>query len=248
MGGWGFLMATLLLGFGCAGLLPAQSTPASVSALGNTPRERAQAAYLSAQTLYLRAPAETTNLVTFIRETFNRAEFSTNDTERAALAKQGIEAARVLVAREPQSVAGHYFLGMNLGQLARTKSLGALRIVDEMEREFKAAASGDEKFAHAGPVRNLALLYHEAPAFGSIGSRTKARKFFERAVALVPDYPENRLNLAEAYLKWREKALFAQELAALEALWPAAKTNFSGPDWEAAWVDWDARLQKLRGH
>ena len=192
---------------------------------------------------------EPTNAVAaweFGRAAFDRAEFSTNDAERAAIAVQGIDAGRKLIARVPDSGPGHYYLGMNLGQLARTKLLGALKIVDEMEREFKAAAALDERFDHAGPQRNLGLLYYEAPVFGSIGSRTKARRHLERAAELAPDFPENRLNLAAAFLKWGEKSPLKRELDALTKLWPAAKTNFAGAQWAMTWQDWSRRERQLR--
>lgn len=207
-----------------------------------TPLDRAQATFLAAQKQYETNRAD--NLITgeFARAAFERAEFSTNDTERAALAVQGIAASRNLIARDAKSAPGHYYLGLNLGQMARTKLLGALRIVDEMEREFKAARALDEQLDHAGPDRCLGLLYFEAPAFGSVGSRSKARKHLERAAELAPDFPPNRLNLAEAYLKWREKNLLKSELAALEKLWPAAKASFPDADWPA----WSRRWQKLK--
>ena len=65
---------------------------------------------------------------------------------------------------------------MNLGQLARTELLGALKLVKEMEREFKTAADLDKQFDYAGPERCLGLLYRDAPGWpASIGSRRKAR-------------------------------------------------------------------------
>ena len=178
----------------------------------------------------------------FARAAFERAEFSTNDTERAALAVQGIAASRRLVASDPKSASGHYYLGLNLGQMARTKLLGALRIVDEMEREFKLARTLSERLDHAGPDRCLGLLYFEAPVIGSVGSRTKARKHLERAIELAPEFPPNRMNLAEAYLKWREKNLLKRELEALEKLWPRAKLNLPDADWPA----WSRRWLQLK--
>src|SRR5205814_413219 len=68
----------------------------------------------------------------FGRACFDRAEFARNDEQREEIAKQGIAACRSLVGRDPKSAPGHYYLAMNLGQLARTKTLGALRIVEEM--------------------------------------------------------------------------------------------------------------------
>lgn len=239
------LVLTLGLAVGCGGLT-SQSCASDAPPNHARGLARAQARFVSARHRLENEPTNNAAIWEFARAAFDRAEFSTNDTERAALAVPGIDACRKLIARDPKSAAGHYYLGMNLGQLARTKLLGALKIVDEMEREFKSAASLDERFDHAGPQRNLGLLYYEAPVLGSIGSRTKARKHLERAAELAPDFPENRLNLAEAYLKWRDKGLLKKELEALQKAWPAAKTNFAGADWEAAWLDWTRREKQLR--
>jgi hypothetical protein len=90
---------------------------------------------------------------------------------------------------------------MNLGQLARTKGLSALKLVDQMEGEFTRARDLDEHLDYAGPDRSLGLLYRDAPVIGSVGSRTRAREHLRRAVEVAPQYPENRLSLIEAYLK-----------------------------------------------
>ena len=97
------------------------------------------------------------------------------DSERADIAQQGIAAAWQALARESNSAPAHYYLGMNLAQLAQTKMLGALKIVDRMEREFTTTRELDEHFDYAGADRNLGLLYRDAPSIGSIGNRSKAR-------------------------------------------------------------------------
>jgi hypothetical protein len=178
----------------------------------------------------------------FGRACYDFADFATNDTERASIAVQGIAASRQLLARQPKSAPGHYYLGMNLGQLARTEILGALKIVREMEREFKTADDLDEQFDYAGPARCLGLLYRDAPDWpASIGSRHKAREWLERAAKLAPDYPENHLNLIESRLKWNDRTGTENELKTLDALWPKAQTNFVGEAWAPAWADWTAR-------
>ncbi len=210
---------------------------------------RSQDKFLAAQKLHAAQPTNTIAGWQLARATFDRAEYATNSTERAALAVQGIAACRSILARTANNAPAHYYLALNLGQLARTRLLGALPLVSEMEEEFKSARALDEQFDYAGPDRFLGQLYYQAPGWpASIGSQRKARKHMERAVELAPDYPENRLNLAEAYLKWREKKLAARELAALDTLWPAAHTNFTGADWVAAWNDWQPRYDKLRAH
>ena len=207
---------------------------------------RAGEMFSAAQRVYHAHPAGAEAGWHFARACFDWAEFATNDNQRAHIARLGIEAGRTLLVHDSNSVPGHYYLGMNLGQLARTKSLGALPIVDEMEVEFKAARGLDETFDFAGPDRNLGLLYLEAPSIGSIGSRSKARLHLKRAVELAPEYPENRLNLIEASLRYRDTEIARREFAALETELPQARTRFSGILWESAWADWERRLKNAR--
>ena len=180
----------------------------------------------------------------FARACFDFADFATNDTQRADVARQGIGACRELLARDTNCAPGHYYLAMNFGQLARAEapSLAAYKLVREMEREFKTAAGLDGNFDYAGPARSLGLLYRDAPKWPfSIGSRRKAREWLEQAAKLAPDYPDNRLNLFESHLQWREHAEAKHDLQILEALWPKAQTNFTGEAWERSWADWTAR-------
>jgi tetratricopeptide (TPR) repeat protein len=204
---------------------------------------RAQRIFLEARAQHEAKPLDVGLAWQFGKACFDRAEFATNDDERASLAVQGVAVCRQALERASNSAPTHYYLGMNLGQLARTKSLGALKIVGEMEREFEAARRLDEHFDYSGPDRNLGLLYHEAPGWpASIGSHSKARLHLRRAVELAPDYPENRLNLLEADLQWSDRADARQQLKALEELLPKARTELSGDAWAPSWSDWDARL------
>lgn len=160
---------------------------------------------------------------------------------------EGVAACRRSLSLDPKSAPANYYLGMNIGRVADLKrNLAAFGMVKEVERVFKQAAKLDEKFAHGGPDRNLGLLYQHAPGWPiSLGNEKLARKHLERAVKLAPDYPDNRLNLAEAYLEWKEKKLFQQELAATQQIWSGAKTNLTGVEWESDWVDWESRRTKL---
>jgi tetratricopeptide (TPR) repeat protein len=208
----------------------------------------AEKAYLAAGKRFQADPTNSTVAWMFGRACFNRADFATNDTQRATLAVEGINTMRMLVAREPDLAAAHYYLGMNLGQLARTKTLGALKLVGEMEEEFKTARKLNENFSHAGPDRNLGLLYLKAPGWpASIGNRSKARRHLERAVQLAPEYPENRLNLVEAFIKWGNRKGAQRELESVQALLPAARTNFAGEAWLSSWSEWEDRMRWAQG-
>ncbi|MEO6034127.1 MAG: hypothetical protein ABIQ35_02615 [Verrucomicrobiota bacterium] len=208
---------------------------------------RARQRFFEAQT-ELRAHPEIDEVaIKFARNAFDWADFSSDNHSREEIALQGIEACRALIERRPKSAAGHYYLALNLGQLAQTKSLGALKLVSEMEKEFQIARGLDEDLDFAGPDRGLGLLYSEAPGWPtSIGSRSKARNHLQRAVLLKPNYPENRLTLLEAYLKWSDQTGSSHEFQALKELWPDAKKEFSGEQWESSWVDWNKRWGKIQ--
>jgi hypothetical protein len=232
---YGKFAATILFFFTCTGLAWADYTTNAVFAA------RAELAYRHAQIQLQTHPDNSSNAWIFARTTYDFADFAKTDSARAEIANQGIAAARGLILREPNNAAAHYYLAMNLGQLARTELLGALGLVKEMEREFKLVISLDENLDFAGPVRNLGLLYLQAPSIGSIGSERKARTFLERAAKLAPQFPENPMNLIEAHLQWREPAAARTELGVLDAMWPQAQKDFTGPAWDVDWDDWFTR-------
>jgi tetratricopeptide (TPR) repeat protein len=202
--------------------------------------------FQEAQARYQTAPAQTNVAWQFARACFDLADLATNATERASLAEQGIAACQQALARESNSAPVHYYLGMNLGQLAQTRGLSALKLVNQMEHAFSRAHDLDERIDWAGPDRNLGLLYRDAPAIVSVGSRSNARKHLERAVKLTPQYPGNRLNLIDAYLKWGELQSARRELKATEAIWPSAQTNLTGVEWIGSWAAWEPRLSQLK--
>jgi hypothetical protein len=182
----------------------------------------------------------------FGRACFDLADLATNSAQRSEIADQGIAACKQLIARDPNSGPGHYYFGMNLAQVARTRGIGALKIVKEMEREFSLASQLDASFDFGGPDRNLGLLYRDAPAIISVGSRTRAKKHLERAVEIAPDYPENRLNLIESFLQWSDRNGVKRETKALDEAWPRARKVLTGEAWESSWLEWEVRRQKIR--
>lgn len=183
----------------------------------------------------------------FAKACFDWAEFATNNAVRAGLAEEGISASRHLLTNDKDSVPGHYYLGMNLGQLARTKSIGALKIVTQMEVEFDKVLDVDATFDYAGADRNLGLLYLFAPGWPlSVGNKSKARLHLQKAVQRTPDFPGNRLNLIEAEISWGDKKEAGAGLEALDQLWPEAKKRYAGELWTADWVDWEKHRDALR--
>jgi tetratricopeptide (TPR) repeat protein len=175
------------------------------------------------------------------------AELARDDAHREDLAQQGIVACRRAIRLDSNSAPAHFYLAVNLGQLARTKLLGALKLVDEMEVEFLAAIALDPRFDYASGHRSLGLLYLEAPGWPtSIGNKVKARQHLERAVDLVPDFPENRLVLLEALLKWGERQKVREQIPDIERLLETARRQLTGEEWEWWWTDWQQRWKKIK--
>jgi hypothetical protein len=208
--------------------------------------ERAAAAYHAAQNQYLAHSNNPVLAWQFARTCFDWADWSTNKSTRAAIAQEGIAACHQSL-QFSNSAAAHYYLGLNMGQLAQAETFSALKLVREMSREFTTANDLDPHLDYAGPNRSLGLLYRDAPGWPvSLGNRRKAEDYLQTAATLAPNYPENILNLAESYSTWGDIVNTRKELARLNALWPKAQTNFTGQAWEQSWDDWFKRRAALR--
>jgi hypothetical protein len=213
----------------------------------STPASRAEDSY---RELRARCESQPTNLVAawqFASACFDQCEFSHTDADRARFANEGIGACRRALSLDPNLAAAHYYLGMDLAQLARTKMIGALGLLGDVEKEWTTALKLDENFDYAGPDRNLGLLYRDSPGWPlSLGSRDKARQHLLRAVSLHPEYPENHINLIESYLQWNNRSDSLPAAKALAAILPEAKKKFTGPAWESSWNDWDPRWKAIQ--
>jgi tetratricopeptide (TPR) repeat protein len=209
--------------------------------------KRFENAFLAAKTRLEGDPSNSAALWQLARAAFDWADVQTASAKRAEIANQGITAARRLLAQDPKSMEGHYYLGMDLGELAETETLGALKLVHEMESEFTIALKANASFDHAGPDRNLGLLYRDAPGWPtSIGSHAKARQHLQQAVIVAPDYPDNILNLIESEIKWGDLAAAKRDLKSLDEVWPKAQKHYAGEEWEPDWADWTKRRDDTR--
>jgi hypothetical protein len=95
-----------------------------------------------------------------------------------------------------------------------------LQLLSDILQTLNSAEAADPNYDHAGPARVQALVYLRAPGWPlGPGDAETGLEAARRAVSLQPDYPPNRLALAEAQLKTgdtkgaRENYLRARELA-----------------------------------
>jgi tetratricopeptide (TPR) repeat protein len=213
----------------------------------NTPQGYLEAEFQQSQKAFQAKTNSAEAAWKFGRACFDMSTLQKDQSIQAKYAQEGIDACRAALALDPASAPAYYYLGMDMGQLADTKrNLSALKMVKDMERYFLAARKLDEHFDYAGPSRNLGLLYRDAPAIVSIGSRARARQYLEEAVELAPEFPENQLNLIESYFKWDYEKEAQRQFGDLEKTWAAAKQKLTGAPWQMSWTDWNKRLEALQ--
>jgi tetratricopeptide (TPR) repeat protein len=148
------------------------------------------------------AAAVTNDFDAEIRAAQAAAVIAENDSQpdkRREAAKRGIIAARHARELKPDRVEGHYWYAVNIGFLADVDRSYGLDAVAEMEPSLKRAGEIDERYDSAGPLRVLGVLLLRTPGPPvSIGSPRKGLRLLQRAVELLPEYPENYLYLGEA--------------------------------------------------
>lgn len=214
-------------------------TISNVSAIA--PLQRACAV---AREVWQKTPADRDAAWQFARACFDLAEI--DDTNRATIASEGIEACRKALQRHTNA-GNYYYLALNFGQLASTKKLGALKLVGEMEAALKKAIELDPKFDFAGPHRTLGMLYRDAPGWpASIGSRAKAKQHLLKAIELAPDYPDNHISLIEFHVEWGELKSARAAISRAESPLRQARLKFMGQRWRNSWRDWDHRWERIR--
>ena len=240
---WLIFLSTMGVAIGCALMFSAMHASGAETNFAT----RAERAFDESRKLTRLEPTNVTALLQLARASFDWAEFAVTDEQREPIAVAGIDATRKVIVQSSTNAAAHYWLGMNLGQLARTKLLGALKIVREMEAEFLRARTIDQHVDYAGPDRSLGYLYRDAPGWPtSIGDKKLAREHFERAIKLHPEFPDNQLALLESFEEWADKRNFAQQLPITEKVITDARKKFTGEAWEVSWADWNKRLAGLK--
>jgi hypothetical protein len=157
---------------------------------------------------------------------------ATNGNERRRQFADGIAAARALLAVQPDDSEGLLWLAANLGADALERGvLTALKVLPEMERLLLRLEARDPMYDHAAAARTLGVLYFKAPALISIGSKSRARDFLERALLRAGDHPANQILAAEFFADVGEEAR-ARSLAESYLRAPASETeNPDAADW-----------------
>lgn len=159
------------------------------------------------------------------RAHFFLGQESRNPDEARAHYAIGINSSRRAVKLRPDSVEGHFWLGVNLALMAHSKfKVPATFVVLRAKRSLRLAASIDPGYHAAGPLRVLARVQHKLPRILG-GGNERARTNFERALQLAPNNTVTRIYFAEMLLEIGESAQAREQLDAIANVEP-------DPAWE----------------
>jgi hypothetical protein len=142
-----------------------------------------------------------------------------------------IEYARAATEMDRARVEGMYYLGITVGQHA--DMYHSAKQVPEVVASAKLAATSDEKFDHAGPLRLLGYTYARAPAPPtSVGDIDEGLKSLKRACELAPRYPLNHLFYGHALFIDNDLDQSERELRLVVDAAPTVETAHWLPQWQ----------------
>jgi len=128
----------------------------------------------------------------------------------------GKTAAAQALAIDPQSGAGHYWLGLLL--LYSSDGEQSYSVLKQALKELEIADKHSPGIDDAGPARNLGRIYQQTPGSPFLGSISKSIEYLERACKEAPDNPRNSLWLGLSYESAGKAQLARERLAKVIAL------------------------------
>jgi tetratricopeptide (TPR) repeat protein len=126
--------------------------------------------------------------------------------EKIQYAKAAISHADQAVSIKNMDVAGYYYRAIATGLYAQQSPLSVPSAMHKIRYDATKAIELDRIYDDGGPCRVLGGLYLRAPgAPVGLGSIRKALKYLKQAQDIAPENLENKLLLAEGYLKINKK-------------------------------------------
>jgi tetratricopeptide (TPR) repeat protein len=212
-----------------------------------TEREFFQERYNRTLTAYHKEKENPELAICYVLAAFEWAELALNSSERESTATSAIDVCRRFLSSSSHQAQANYYLALNLGQLAKTKWLGALRLVTEMEKRLHTARSLDHSLDNGGPDRALSRLYFQAPGWPtSVGNKDKAIRHAKNAIAAAPNYPGNRLSYLEILLDHNSYKEAKRQGGITSEVLKNARSELDSTYWSHSWKIWDKTWNTLR--
>ena len=242
-----YLTGITLLFITTLALSGSESNPEQPHPSKLTERDFFQERYNRALTVYHKEKENPELAIRYVFAAFEWAELALDTSERASIATPAIDVCRQFLSSSSHQAQANYYLALNLGQLAKTKWLGALRLVTEMEKRLLTARSLDHSLDNGGPDRALSRLYFQAPGWPtSVGNEDKAIRHAKNAIATAPNYPGNRLSYLEILLDHNSYKEAKRQGGITSEVLKNARSELDSTYWSHSWKIWDKTWNTLR--
>lgn len=123
---------------------------------------------------------------------------STDDRDREAAFREGIDAGKIAVQLQGDEADGHFWLGANYGGSAELSLLAGLANFQDIRSEMEKVVQIDERYEGGSAYMVLGQLYRKAPKILG-GDNQKAVEYLEKGLRFGGNNSLLRLRLAEAY-------------------------------------------------
>ena len=145
---------------------------------------------------------------------------STQSDFRLKIFRQAMDICKKAIALHPNSVEGHYWLGVHMGMYGDTRGvLKSLFLKGDIIDEMNKSIAIDGSYENGGAYCVLGRVYYKVPGlFG--GSNKKSRLNLEKCVQIAPKNSTGLLFLAETYWDMDEDTLAIQTLEKLLSMEP----------------------------
>jgi tetratricopeptide (TPR) repeat protein len=161
-----------------------------------------------------------------------------NKNECKRWAESGMAYAERCIEVAPNTPDCYYWRAVNTGLYHSVKVVGYQRGIKQMIDDCNAViAMGRENYDYGGPWRIQGQIFTKLPETGGrpdslTRDLDKALVYLRKAVELAPDYPENRIALAEALYKEGETDAARAELDIAKQKTPEWRNDASYPEWK----------------
>lgn len=144
---------------------------------------------------------------------------TSDERERDAAFREGIDAGLVAVKLEANKPEGHFWLGANYGGDAEHSTLAGLANVEDIREEMETVIKLDQSFEGGSAYLALGKLYQQAPRILG-GDNQKSIDYLEKGLRVESNNAMIRLYLAKAYHSAHRDSEAQKQIEAIRKMTP----------------------------
>ncbi|MDP7556632.1 MAG: TRAP transporter TatT component family protein [Nitrospinaceae bacterium] len=167
------------------------------------------------------------------RNYYQLADKSESETEKIRYFSLCLEQTSKTITRNSKLANGYFFNGLCNGKLGEAQGLwSSLGKIEPLKNDMEIAIKLDPSVNEGGPHRALGNLYLQLPYLLG-GNLERSIAHFQEAVRLGPQFGENYLGLAEAYIQDENYRLARDTLKNLLEIHSSTQDETSVREWHA---------------